>query len=674
MASTTTMKLALFSVLTLLSFHAVVSVTPLHVQHPLDPLTKEEFLAVQTIVQNKYPISKNKLAFHYIGLDDPEKDHVLRYETHPTLVSIPRKSFVVAIINSQTHEILIDLRIRSIVSDNIHNGYGFPILSVDEQSLAIELPLKYPPFIDSVKKRGLNLSEIVCSSFTMGWFGEEKNVRTVRLDCFMKESTVNIYVRPITGITIVADLDLMKIVEYHDRDIEAVPTAENTEYQVSKQSPPFGPKQHSLTSHQPQGPGFQIEGHSVSWANWKFHIGFDVRAGIVISLASIYDLEKHKSRRVLYKGYISELFVPYQDPTEEFYFKTFFDSGEFGFGLSTVSLIPNRDCPPHAQFIDTYIHSANGTPILLKNAICVFEQYGNIMWRHTENGIPNESIEESRTEVNLIVRTIVTVGNYDNVIDWEFKASGSIKPAIALSGILEIKGTNIKHKDEIKEDLHGKLVSANSIGIYHDHFYIYYLDFDIDGTQNSFEKTSLKTVRIKDGSSKRKSYWTTETQTAKTESDAKITIGLAPAELVVVNPNIKTAVGNEVGYRLIPAIPAHPLLTEDDYPQIRGAFTNYNVWVTAYNRTEKWAGGLYVDHSRGDDTLAVWTKQNREIVNKDIVMWHVVGIHHVPAQEDFPIMPLLSTSFELRPTNFFERNPVLKTLSPRDVAWPGCSN
>jgi primary-amine oxidase len=76
-----------------------------------------------------------------------------------------------------------------------------------------------------------------------------------------------------------------------------------------------------------------------------------------------------------------------------------------------------------------------------------------------------------------------------------------------------------------------------------------------------------------------------------------------------VNPNKKTAVGNEVGYRLIPAIPAHPLLVEDDYPQIRGAFTNFNVWVTPYNRTEKWAGGLFVDHSRGEDTLAVWTKK-----------------------------------------------------------------
>ncbi|CAJ2634497.1 unnamed protein product [Trifolium pratense] len=668
MASSTTLKLSLFSVLTVLCFQVVVSV----IQHPLDPLTKEEFLSVQTIVHNKYPTSKNKVAFHYIGLDDPDKDLVRRYESLPTLVNIPRKSFVIAIINGQSHEILINLRSKTITSDNVHKGYGFPILSVEEQGVAIELPLKYPPFIASIKKRGLNISEVVCSTFSMGWFGEEENIRTVRVDCFMKESSVNIYVRPISGLTIVVDLGTLKIVEYHDREIETVPTAEKTEYQVSKQSPPFGPKQHSLTIHQPQGPGFQINGNSVSWANWKFHIGFDVRAGIVISLASIYDLEKHKSRHVLYKGYISELFVPYQDPTEEFYFKTFFDSGEFGFGLSTVSLIPNRDCPSNAKFIDVYIHSDDGTPSLLKNAICVFEQYGNIMWRHTETGIPDEYIEESRTEVNLIVRTVVTVGNYDNVLDWEFKTSGSIKPSIALSGILEIKGTNIKHNDEIKEDIHGKLVSANSIGVYHDHFYMYYLDLDIDGTHNSFEKTSLKTVRITDGSSKRKSYWTTETQTAKTESDAKITIGYAPAELVVVNPNLKTAVGNHFGYRLIPAIPAHPLLSLDDYPQIRGAFTNYNVWVTPYNRTEKWAGGLYVDHSRGDDTLAVWTQQNRNIENQDIVLWHVVGIHHVPAQEDFPIMPLLTTSFELRPTNFFERNPVLNTLSPPDVAWPGC--
>jgi len=258
--ASTTIKFALFSALTLLSLQAVVSVIPLHFQHPLDPLTKQEYTLVQKIVLRKYP----KVAFHYIGLDDPEKDAILKWESFkPSAITIPRKAFIIAIINGQSHEILINLRLKSIVSDTVYKGNGFPTLSVDEQAIAIELPKKYPPFIASVQKRGLNLSEVVCSSFTLGWFGEKESRRTVRLDCFMKESTVNIYVRPISGITIVADLGLMEIVEYHDREIEVVPTAENTEYQLSKQSPPFGPKQHSLASHQPHGPGFQINGHSV---------------------------------------------------------------------------------------------------------------------------------------------------------------------------------------------------------------------------------------------------------------------------------------------------------------------------------------------------------------------------------------------------------------------------
>ncbi|RDY09128.1 hypothetical protein CR513_06553, partial [Mucuna pruriens] len=669
----------LFSVLTVtltllfcFQVEAGVSVDPLQLTHPLDPLTKQEITSIQTLVLKKYPTSKNRVSFHYVGLEDPEKATVLKWVSSGARTG-PRKAFVIAIINSQIHELTINLGSSNVVSDKVKHGNGLPTLTLEEQNEAIALPLTYGPFVESVKKRGLNLSEVVCSTFTIGWYGEtEISPRALRIECFLKDGTANIYVRPISGISILVDIEQMKIIEYHDNAIEPVPKAENTEYRASHLKPPFSPTLHSYASHQPQGPGFTIKGHTLSWANWKLHIGYDVRAGVIISTASIYDPEVHKSRQVLYRGYISELFVPYQDPTEEWYYKTFFDAGEFGFGQSMVALEPLHDCPPQAQFLDVYFAGQDGSPQHLENAICVFEQYGGISWRHTETGIPNEEIREVRSDVTLIVRSVVTVGNYDNVIDWEFKPSGSIKPAISLSGMLEIKAVNITHRDEIKNDQHGVLVSEHSIGVYHDHYYIYHLDLDIDGVENSFVKTNLKTVLVTDHSSKRKSYWTTSSETVKTEHDAKTKLGFSPSELTVVNPNRKTSTGNEMGYRLIPSAAAHPLLIEDDYPQIRGGFTNYNVWVTPYNRSEKWAGGLYVDQSRGQDTLAIWTMQNRSIENKDIVLWYVVGIHHVPCQEDFPIMPLLSTGFELRPTNFFERNPVLKTLSPDIVKWPGC--
>ncbi|XP_062177589.1 amine oxidase [copper-containing] alpha 3, peroxisomal-like isoform X3 [Alnus glutinosa] len=539
----------------------------------------------------------------------------------------------------------------------------------------MELAQTYEPFIKSINKRSLNLSYVVCSTYSIGWFGEVKSKRVLKLLCFYTDGTVNLYLRPLEGITLVVDLDEMKIVEYYDRFIVPVPKAEGTDYRASKQMPPFGLRLHGAAFVQPDGPGFKIDGHTVSWANWVFHLGFDVRAGPIISLASIHDPEKQAYRRVLYRGFISELFVPYMDPSEEWYYKTFFDSGEFGFGQSAVSLEPYADCPSNAVFLDAYYAAADGTPVKIPNTFCIFERYGgDIMWRHTELGIPNKVIREVRPEVSLVVRMVATVGNYDYVLDWQFKPSGSIKFGVGLTGVLEVKAATYTHTDEIKEDIHGTLLTENTIGVYHDHFLTYYLDLDVDGKDNSFVKNNLETTRVKDRSSPRKSYWTIVSETAKTEFDARIQLGLKASELVVVNPNKKTRLGNNVGYRLIPGPVTHPLLSYDDYPQIRGAFTNNDVWVTPYNKSEKWAGGLYADQSRGDDTLAVWSLRNRKIENKDIVLWYTIGFHHVPCQEDFPVMPTLSGGFELRPTNFFESNPVLKTRSTTShVHWPNCT-
>ncbi|XP_061338627.1 amine oxidase [copper-containing] alpha 2, peroxisomal-like [Gastrolobium bilobum] len=653
--------------------------------HPLDPLTPNELILVRTIVQKSYPVSTNgpSLTFQYVGLDEPNKPLILSWISSNTNTNTndktkslpPRRAFVIARFQKQSLEITVDLSTHSIISTKVYEGHGYPMFTFGERSRAKQLPFSYEPFKESLRKRDLNISQVLCVTLAIGWFGEAKTKRTAKITCFYTNGSVNLYVRPLEGVAALVDVDDMKIVSYSDRYVVPVPKAEGTEYRASKLNPPFGPKLKGVAVTQHGGPGFTIDGHSISWANWVFHLGFDVRAGAVISLASIYDLEKKKYRQVLYRGFLSEEFTPYQDPTEEWYYRTLFDSGEFGFGQYMSSLQPFTDCPANAAFLDAYYAGSDGTPVKITNAFCIFEKYaGDIMWRHTETAIPDEVITEVRPDASLMVRMVSTVGNYDYVIDWEFKPSGSIKLGVGLTGTLLVKAGEYTNTDQIKEDIYGTLLADNTIGVYHDHFLTYYLDLDIDGVANSFVKSNLETVRVKGHTSPRKSYWTVVSETAKTEADARINLGFKPSELVVVNPNKKTKPGNKIGYRLVPGSVVHPLLVTDDYPQIRAAFTNYNVWVTPYNKSEKWASGLFVDRNRGDDTLAVWSLRDREIENKDIVLWYTMGVHHVPSQEDFPVMPTLSGGFELRPTNFFESNPVLKIKSPKAAHWPNCTS
>uniref|UniRef100_A0A0D9WQB5 Amine oxidase n=1 Tax=Leersia perrieri TaxID=77586 RepID=A0A0D9WQB5_9ORYZ len=674
-----------------LTISVATAVTAISSPHPLDPLSPREITAATSAVSASPLVlpSRSTITFHYVDLDEPEKPDVLSNDNTNT-TTLRRHTFVIARAGGLTHEFQVDVTnpsSPSVISHDIHLGPGFPMFTKEEQIAAQALPPKYPPFVESMRRRGVdtwfNLSliaisiipfiagskpwvdmqDVVCRVLSMGWFGTVETRRVTKVQCFVVGATANFYARPIGGVTVVVDLERMVIVGYRDTGVSPVPKAEGTDYRAGKAGPPFnGELPAPGVVVQPEGKGVQIDGHVVRWANWEFHVGFDMRAGMVISVASVHDPDADQWRRVLYRGHVSEVFVPYMDPGEEFYFHTFLDAGEYGLGVEAVTLQPGADCPANAVYMDGYYAGADGKPVKTENVICIFERYaGDVSWRHTQIIRPSdEPISEVRTSVTLVVRIVVTVGNYDYMLDWEFMTDGSIKTAVGLSGILEMKATNYTHVDQIKEDARGTLVAENTVGVYHDHFITYHLDLNIDDTKNSFVKNNIvpkrnSGVRATGGApTPRRSYWTVLPE--------------------FVNPNKTTEVGNQVGYRLVTVgATATSLLADDDFPQRRASYTKKQVWVTPYNKLEKWAPGLYAEQSTGDDNLAVWSKRNRRTKNEDIVMLYTVGLHHIPYQEDFPVMPTLRGAFELRPSNFFERNPLIRTAPPKNFSNCACS-
>jgi primary-amine oxidase len=87
------------------------------------------------------------------------------------------------------------------------------------------------------------------------------------------------------------------------------------------------------------------------------------------------------------------MFVPYQDPSEGWYFRTYFDAGEYGLGILALPLQPLDDCPANAKYIDAVFAAPDGSPYVTPNMICVFERYaGDISWRHSEALLQNVQV------------------------------------------------------------------------------------------------------------------------------------------------------------------------------------------------------------------------------------------------------------------------------------------
>jgi primary-amine oxidase len=402
-----------------------------------------------------------------------------------------------------------------------------------------------------------------------------------------------------------------------------------------------------LNIEQPEGPSFKVDGWKVDWQKWSFRVGFTPREGLVLHQLSYQDGDRKRS--IIHRASVTEMVVPYADPTANHYWKSAFDAGEYGLGMLANALELGCDCLGNIHYFNIPAADEQGQPFEMKNAVCMHEEDYGILWKHYEfrNGL-----FEVRRSRRLVISFFATVGNYDYGFYWYLYQDGTIQLEAKLTGIIQTAAVMPGEKYAW-----GGMVDDNLGGPTHQHFFNVRIHMDLDGggntvTEHEFAQRPWGTDNPYGNAFDLKS------KTLSRERDAAaIADGQSGRYWKVTNPNSKNSVGNPVGYKLIVTPSPVMLAQEGSFVRKRGGFATKHVWVTPYDPAEKYASGDYPNVHAGGDGLPHYIEQNRNIENTDIVLWHSFGHTHVCKPEDFPVMPVEYAGFMLKPNGFFAANP-----------------
>jgi primary-amine oxidase len=631
---------------------AILQGAPAVAAHPLDPLSSSEIESAVSVLRGSGDTNA-ETRFVLIDLDEPNKQDVLAWKPGQPF---PRRAFVIARRDRTVYQGVVDLGARRVENWRAVPHVQSAILE-EEIEEARRITLADSGWRNAMRRRGFETFEtIFCAPFSAGHPDDptELGHRLVRVVCFAGPvSEANVWGRPIEGLTAIVDLDAKKVIRLIDRGAPPVAgrpprVPETTLRQLQAVSP-------RASVRTPQLADFSISGNEVHWKHWLFHFRMDERAGLILSLLRYTDAGRERS--VLYRGSLAEMFVPYMDPDESWSFRTFMDEGEYGLGLLSSPLTPGIDCPTNAAFLDAVLPDEHGRPVHGKSVMCLFERdTGAPLWRHYEtvNGR-----FQGQSSVELVLRTIPSVGNYDYVIDWVLAPTGVIRVEVGATGIDQVKGvaaSTIHDPSAAADTAYGDLVAANLVGTNHDHFLSFRLDLDIDGTGNTLLREKLVPQLVSDAVGRR-SLWRVAEETV--EAEGPLAAGEHGGGEIwrIVNPNLMNRLEQHPGYELRPDHSTTSLLAPDDPSQRRAGFSAASLWVTAYDPSELYAAGPFPNQNAGGDGLPVYAARQRPVVNADIVLWYTMGFHHLPRPEDWPVLPTMWHSLSLVPYGFFQYNP-----------------
>jgi primary-amine oxidase len=639
-------------IIVLCSIFNLPTLAQIEVAHPLDPLSKDEIAAVVATLKAENKTTESSRFFTLV-LHEPLKAEVLNFKPG---AAFRREAFVVVFERAanRTHEAIVDINARKVIAWKETKNVQ-PSIMGEDFMLAGLIVNNDPNWQAALAKRGINdYKNVQVDSWSAGWFGwqDEANIRVVRGIPFYRGTGKNAYARPIDGLIVYIDLTNKKILKIMDTAVVPVPQA-SADLDPESNAPLRGaPKPLLIT--QPDGVSFEIKGNEICWQNWRFRYALHPREGLVLYTVGYED--QGKLRSILYRGSLSEMVVPYGDPSSGWFIRNAFDEGEYGIGMLAAELDKN-DVPPNAMVLPATLAEERGTTNTKARAVALYERDGGVLWKHADY---RSNRNESRRARQLVLSMIATVGNYEYGFNWVFHQDGTLEMEALLTGIMSVKGVAAQSEADHRHGAsYGHLVAPGVEAVHHQHFFNFRLDLDVDGSGNNVVEQNTMALPAGKNNPHNNAFVMNET-VFKREAEAQRELNLASARRwIVKSATEKNALGQATGYLLATGENGVSYSGLNSFVRKRAGFMNHHLWVTPLAPDEMNAAGFYINQSRGGDGLPKWAKGNRPIENQDIVLWYSMGITHIPRPEDWPVMPVHKAGFKLMPNGFFARNPAM---------------
>ncbi|POR34350.1 Amine oxidase [Tolypocladium paradoxum] len=654
----------------------MTNVTP----HPFDPLSGPEIELVVNFIKKGH----GNVNFHVVSLQEPRKAEMKAWLEDPQRAARPARVAEVVIIepDGKVFEGLVNVSGPSIIKWKPVHGEQ-PIITLDELASVEHGCRKDPKVIEQCVISGVHRDEmhkVYCDPWTIGYderFGADQRLQQALM-----------YYRPdVDNCQYQYPLDFCPIWDPIKKEVIAIDIPEVRRPVV--RSPPLeyhhlaierqgGYRKDLKPIHitQPEGVSFKIvgTGRELEWQNWRFHIGFNYREGIVLNNITFND--KGTVRPIFYRMSLAEMVVPYGNPEKPHHRKHAFDLGEYGAGYLTNSLSLGCDCKGAICYLDACMPTQTGAVRKIKNAVCIHEEDDGILFKHSDFRDDSTIVTRAR---KLILQQVFTAANYEYAVQWIFHQDGTIQPDIRLTGILN---TYVMHPGE---DTHGwgtevhRGVNAHN----HQHLFCLRINPNLDGPNNSVDMVDAVPSTDPVGSPGNfygNAFYAKRTRLETAAQAMTDYNGATSRTWDMINKNkLNPHSGKPISYKLVSREVPGLLPKEGSLVWKRAAFARHAIHVTKYADDQLYPAGVHVPQTSGEPSRGIteWIGNGSESVdNKDIVLWHTFGVSHFPAPEDFPVMPAEPISLLLRPRHFFACNPVMDvppsfSVTPSQITGKG---